>query len=286
MVRAWWASGDSAPTLIADTTNRRAIERASSTAVSGTASPSGRTRSSSRGVDDAATGRASDARYRVSDVSIDGAGLSSLGERRGAREHLDLARDPRREQVRLPVGAEPRETRVGQARLAAGRWLRQGERRVTATDDALAEVGQRRPPRPRGCRREAALDDVGREVDRVDQRPADVARDRADPHPRQRLAQPGRERVDDVLDRAGRGQVLGAARAGELGGQLEREPRMDRGRADCQRHRHRMDVEHVGGIDDDVGPAAQATLRQRRVDRPRREDRRRPADDRSRSTHR
>ena len=35
-VRARWASGDSAPTLIADTTNRRAIERASSTSSSGT----------------------------------------------------------------------------------------------------------------------------------------------------------------------------------------------------------------------------------------------------------
>ena len=37
IVSTRWASGDSAPTLIADTTNRRAIERASSTSSSGTA---------------------------------------------------------------------------------------------------------------------------------------------------------------------------------------------------------------------------------------------------------
>ena len=64
----------------------------------------------------------------------------------------------------------------------------------------------------------------------------------------------------------GRRHVLGAARAGQLGGQLDREPRMDGRRADGERHRHRVDVEDVGRIDDEVGPAAQARLGQRGVD--------------------
>jgi hypothetical protein len=42
-VSAWWASGESAPTDIAETTKRRAIERAGSTAASGIgAAPRGR----------------------------------------------------------------------------------------------------------------------------------------------------------------------------------------------------------------------------------------------------
>ena len=72
----------------------------------------------------------------------------------------------------------------------------------------------------------------------------------------------------------GGGHRLGAARAGQLGGQLDREPRMDRRRADREEHRHRMDVEDVGGVDHEVRPAAQAGLGQRRVDGAGREDRR------------
>jgi hypothetical protein len=48
IVSAWWASGDSAPTLIADTTNRRAIERALSTSASGAGMAAATTRRSSR----------------------------------------------------------------------------------------------------------------------------------------------------------------------------------------------------------------------------------------------
>ena len=60
--------------------------------------------------------------------------------------------------------------------------------------------------------------------------------------------------------------VLGAARAGQLGRQLDGEPRMGGGRADGEDHRHRVDVEDVGRIDDDVGATAQAGVGQRGVD--------------------
>jgi hypothetical protein len=49
IVSAWWASGLSAPTLIADTTKRRTIERADSTSSRGTGAAARRTRNSSRG---------------------------------------------------------------------------------------------------------------------------------------------------------------------------------------------------------------------------------------------
>ncbi len=68
-VSARCASGDNAPTLIALTTNRRAIERESSTSSSGTARvPRGReTRNPSRTT---AASRPSPARYRASAVSV------------------------------------------------------------------------------------------------------------------------------------------------------------------------------------------------------------------------
>ena len=73
---------------------------------------------------------------------------------------------------------------------------------------------------------------------------------------------------------AGRRDRLGAARAGQFGRELDREARMDGRRADREEHRHRMDVEDVGGVDDEVRPAAQAGLGQGRMDGARREDRR------------
>ena len=71
-----------------------------------------------------------------------------------------------------------------------------------------------------------------------------------------------------------RAQRLGAARAGQLGGELDGEPRLDRGRTDGEDHGHRVDVEDVDGADRQVGPSAQARLGQRGVDGARREDRR------------
>ena len=88
------------------------------------------------------------------------------------------------------------------------------------------------------------------------------------------LRRPASNAATRFADRLGRGQRLGAARAGQLGGQLDGEARMDRGRADGEDHRHGVDVEDVGRIDDDVRPAAQAGRGQRGVDGADGEDRR------------
>ena len=118
---------------------------------------------------------------------VDVGGGAVRGQRRDDR------RDLRREEVRLAVGAEAGEARVGQARLAAGRGRGDGRRRDRAAELAGRQVGEGRPAGPRGGGREAARDDGRIEVDDVDERPADVRRDRADAHPGERLAQAGLE---------------------------------------------------------------------------------------------
>ena len=65
----------------------------------------------------------------------------------------------RREQVGFAIGPEPREAGVGQAWLATGGGLGDGQGGRAATDLARAEVGQRRPAGPGGRVREAARDD-------------------------------------------------------------------------------------------------------------------------------
>ena len=195
MVSAWWASGLSAPTLIAETTNRRTIERASSTSASGT------------GVD----------AWRTTQlVARDGAVGAPAGERRPVARQLRRRCRPapcrrsaaaravisvairRREEVGLAVGAEAREAGVRQARLAPGRGLGDGQRRGAAAELAVGQVGEGRPAGPRRRGREAARDDRRVEVDDVDQRAADVRGDGADAHPGERLAQAGLEGRDDA----------------------------------------------------------------------------------------
>ena len=65
-----------------------------------------------------------------------------------------------------------------------------------------------------------------------------------------------------------------AAGAGRLDRQLDREPRHDRRGAGGERHRERVDVEDVGRVDEDVGPAAEAGVGERGVDGAGGEDRR------------
>ena len=196
-----------------------------------------------------------------------------FGEFAVAGQDLDLAGDPRREEVGLAVGAEPGEPGVGQAGLAAGGRLGDGQRGGAAADLALGEVGEGRAPGPRGGGREAARDDRGIEIDDVDQRAADVRRDGADAHPGEGLAQAGLEGGDQAGDGVVRGDLLGAAGARELGRELDGEARLDGGRADGEDHGHRVDVEDVDGADRDVGPAAEAGGGQGGVDGTDREDR-------------
>ena len=191
-----------------------------------------------------------------------------------AGQELDLAGDLRREQVRLPVSAEAGKTRVGQARLASGGRRGDGQRGEPTTELPVGEVRQCRAARPGGGHREAALHDGTVEVHDIDEPTADVRRDGADAHPGECLAQAGLEGRDEATDRISLGHFLRAAGPGELGGQLDGQARMDRGRPDGQQHRHRVDVEDVDRTHYEVGSATQAGRRERCVDRARRQDRR------------
>ncbi len=167
---------------------------------------------------------------------------------------------------------EAREPGVGQASLATrGRGLDR-ERRVPPRELPRREVGETDPATPGPGTREASLGDLGGEIDGLEKRAADVGGGRADPHPRQGLAQPGFERREDVIDRTLHGQVLGTARSGRLGRDPDREPRVHRAGTARDRHRRGVDVEDVGRLDDQVGPAPQARRGEGCVHGTRRED--------------
>ena len=176
--------------------------------------------------------------------------------------------------MRLAIAPEAGEARVGHARFTTWRRRRDGERGVAPAELAVGEVGERDATRPRSRGREAAGNHLRREVQRVNEGPADVRRDRADPHPGERLAQPRLEGGHQVADGVGRGELLGATRPRQLGRGCDREPRVDRSRPDRQHHRHGVDVEQVGSVHEDVGSPAEAGLGERGVDGTSTEDRR------------
>ena len=81
----------------------------------------------------------------------------------------DLARHPRREQVRLAIGPEASEPRVRQAHLAPGRGGWQTERPLASPDDRVPDVDKGRPTRPCCGSRETPLDHIVGEIDGVEQ---------------------------------------------------------------------------------------------------------------------
>ena len=89
------------------------------------------------------------------------------------------------------------------------------------------------------------------------------------------LRRPASNADTRFADRLGRRQRLGAARAGQSRPRA-RWPATDGppSRPTARSHRQRVDVEDVGGIDDEVGPAAQARVGERGVHRADGEDRR------------
>ena len=219
MVSAWWASGLSAPTLIAETTNRRTMERASSTSCEG------------RG-----DGRRPDAQLVARDRTVGWpAGRARRGSgraprRRSARRSRPNRRRPVRRRRHRPTAAWISPAIFGEKRCASpsarnrakpgsgsrgsrpGGRLGDGQGRGASADLAVGEVGEGRPAGPRGGGREAAGDDGRVEVDDVDERAADVRRDGADAHPGQRLAQAGLEGGEQVGRRCRSGSASSAPR--------------------------------------------------------------------------
>ena len=81
------------------------------------------------------------------------------------------------------------------------------------------------------------------------------------------LRRPASRAAMQVAGGVRRANVLGAARARELGGELDGQPRHDGAGARRERHGRGVDVQDVARLDQDVGPAAQAGLGERHVHR-------------------
>jgi hypothetical protein len=162
--------------------------------------------------------------------------------------------------VQLPVGAEPDEARVREARRG-----RRAVRELVARDDLGAEASRGSGARPDRGRRERAGRQGCLEPDDLEEAAAPVARERADAHPGEDLVQAVLDRPHDVrLGGLGR-ELLIAASARDFACQLQREPRVDRSGAGGEQHRDAVDVERVRGLDDEVDLVAEAEPPERRM---------------------
>ena len=172
----------------------------------------------------------------------------------------------------LAVGAEPGEARDpgGAARGPgpAARW--RPTRAARRSWRSARSVKVVRPGHAAAVGKQRATTDASRSMTSTSAPPMYEATELM-PMRARVLRRPASKAVDEPLDRLGRRDRLGAARPRQLGRELDGQARMDRRRADGQQHRHRVDVEDVRGIDDEVGA--------RRAGRPRsarRGPRRRP----------
>ena len=137
---------------------------------------------------------------------------------------------------------------------------RERPRLVEPLELDAGEVGGLEAARPRGRGGEAAGHDGGPELEGLEQLAADVARDGRDAHPGEHLAQAGVEGGEHVADGVVLGQLLRAAGARLLAGEGEQQARVHDAGPGGDDHREPVDVEHVPGVDHDVGPAAEAGL--------------------------
>ncbi len=167
--------------------------------------------------------------------------------------------------MHLAIGAEARESGIGQARLATGRCDRKGKRGIASTQRAGPQVREGGSPGPRCGRREAAADHLRRQIHGIDQRAADVAGDRADAHAGEGLAQARLERRDQIRDGGGRRHRLRTTGPREFRRQFDGQAWVRRRGADGQDHGHRVHGEDVRGVHHDVGATAQACLGEGRV---------------------
>ena len=184
-VTASCASGESAPRLMAAATKRRTIAGAGSTRRAGPAARSG----ASGAIADRGrrTGRRAVRPQRPSDVAVGrGVGCRVRCRLAGPGERLDAVDDRRGVEVALAVGAEPGEPGVRQfARSPPASPCAASRRRSWRS----ARSPRSDPARPGRRGREAARHDGRVELDRLEERAADVRGDRADAHPGEGLAE-------------------------------------------------------------------------------------------------
>src|SRR5581483_3320061 len=119
------------------------------------------------------------------------AGEGGLDLVRRPGDLLELADDGRRVEVELAVAPEAGEAGVDELRpRVVGR---DGAGRLEAPEQSPGEVLEADRSRPGRSAREAAGEDVGAQLEDLEEGAADVGGDGADPHPGEGLAQAGGE---------------------------------------------------------------------------------------------
>ena len=226
------ASGLSAPEAHRRATKRRAIERRVSTRWSGTAAAAP-DRRGSRQVADHRGAAGPRRRYVASWPSIAASAYGWASSVPGPTPigwlwpsaWVARATAARTRAARRPCGSGRSPGRRAPAAPAAHRRGRGGRR-------SRGRAGARpRRPDQHGAVGKTRSARAGVEADDLEQAASAVAGQGADPHPGEDLAQAALDRGDEVRGGRLRGEVLVAARARDLGGELQREPRMDGGRA-------------------------------------------------------
>ena len=201
IVNAWWASGLSAPTLIAETTKRRTMDAASSTFDEWHGHPGTANVELIPGNGPAAR-RAGEGGPIPLELDVDVVGRGAVRPPPASRVISAAMRGEKRwaspsARNRANPGSGRRGSRPGcgsgmASAAARRRSCRSARSAIVVRPGQAAAVGKQRATT------------AGIEVDDVDQRAADVRRDGADPHPGEGLAQPCLERVEQRADGLGR----------------------------------------------------------------------------------
>ena len=273
IVSAWWASG-----LKRADAHRRDHEAAHDRRGrprprrAGRASRARRTRSSSRGTERSdAAGRAP--RGSAASARVD---APARCRRSADRATVISLGDPRREEVGLAVGAEAGEARVRQARLAARRRLgaMAAPPRARRSWRSARSAKVVRPGHAAAVGKQRATTDASRSTTSISAPPMYEATALM-PIRASVLRRPASKAGDEAAD--GRRRASASRRRACRPARRPARSRAAAGRPVAPTARTiamRMDVEDVGGVDHEVGPAAQAGLGQRRVDGAGAEDRR------------
>ena len=269
IVSAWCASGLSAPTLIAETTKRRTI----AAGVLDLVERDGRSSRAGRAARRAArTGRVGRSRQGGPVAGQGGVDVERRRRWRSARPRGPVISPAIRGENRWASPsarnrAKPGSGRRGSRRRRARGWpARPRGGGSGARRGRPASSGRARPPRSGSSARRPI---ASRSTTSMSAPPMYDATALM-PIRASVLRRPASNAATRPATVSAGRQRLGAARAGELGGELDGEPRLDRGRADGEDHGHGVDVEDVDGADRDVGPSAQAGRGQRGVDGARR----------------
>ena len=182
------------------------------------------------------------------------------------REGLGRLDHGRGEGVELAVRAEAGEAGIREGGRRFGRRRPEVGGLVTRERLRPQAVERGRPGGSRGGR-EAPVGNLVGQADHVEQLAAAIRRQRADPHPRQDLAQAVLQRVEEVRLGGVGVELLLATRSGDLARDGDAVPGVDRVGAGREQHGDGVDVEGVAALHQHVAGVATARGDERGVDR-------------------